>query len=66
MARYSEVLTIEIPRGRYDELIRTETKYNLLRNALEDETGYTDIDKIKKCFGIETKKIFNARKEIEG
>lgn len=43
---------IKIPHKRYDELIRAETKYNLLRNALEDEKGYTDIDKIKRCFGI--------------
>lgn len=56
---------ITISQGRYDELIRTELKYNMLSNALEDETGYTDIDKIKKCFGIETRVSLNARKEIE-
>ena len=65
MAQINEVQTIEIPQGRYDDLIRTETKYNLLRNALEDEIGYTDIDRIKRCFGIQTKAIFNERKEIE-
>lgn len=43
---------IEIPQGRYDELIRIETKYNLLRNALEDESDYADISKLKKHFGI--------------
>ena len=65
MAQINEEKTIEISQGRYDELIRTETKYTLLRNALEDETGYTDIDRIKRCFGIPTKTIFIERKEIE-
>lgn len=52
---------IEIPLKRYDELIRTETKYNLLRNALEDEVGYyADIEKVKKCFGIS-----NNRKDFK-
>lgn len=51
-------MMIEIPRGRYDDLIRTETKYNLLRNALEDEPNYADLSVIKRHFGI--------RKESEG
>lgn len=45
--------TIEIPQARYDDLIRTEVKYNLLRNALEEHEGYTNIDELKKCFGIQ-------------
>ena len=55
MAQYSEVFTIEIPQGRYDDLIRAEVKYNLLRNALEEYEGYSNIDELKKCFGIPTK-----------
>lgn len=55
MAQFENASEISISLGRYDELIRTEMKYNLLRNALEDEQGYTDIDKLKKYFGIERK-----------
>lgn len=46
---------IEIELKRYDELIRTEMKYNLLRNALEDHEGYSNIDELKKHFGIPAK-----------
>lgn len=56
MAQYNgEMATIEIPQGRYDDLVRTEVKYNLLKNALEDLNGYTDIDDLKKYFGISAK-----------
>lgn len=46
---------IALDRARYEDLIRTETKYNLLRNALEDYTGYANIEELKKCFGIPDK-----------
>lgn len=61
MEQYNEA-TITIPQGRYDDLIRTEAKYNLLRNALEDREGYINIDDLKKCFGIPNK-IYEMRKE---
>ena len=54
MTQYNEV-TITIPQERYDNLIRSELKYNLLRNALEDSEGYINIDDLKKYFGIPTK-----------
>ena len=54
MTQYNEA-TITIPQGRYDDLIRSEVKYNLLRNALEDSEGYINIDDLKKYFGIPTK-----------
>lgn len=54
MTQYNEA-TITIPQERYDNLIRSELKYNLLRNALEDSEGYINIDDLKKYFGIPTK-----------
>lgn len=48
----SNAKTIEIPQLRYDDLIRTEVKFNLLRNALEEHEGYVNINEIKKCFAI--------------
>lgn len=61
MTQYNEA-TITIPQERYDNLIRSELKYNLLRNALEDSEGYINIDDLKKYFGIPTK-IQTMRKE---
>lgn len=49
--------TIEISQGRYDDLIRTETKYNLLKNALEDYEGYISVTELKKHFGIPRKSL---------
>lgn len=51
----SNAKTIEIPQMRYDDLIRTEAKFNLLRNALEEHEGYVNINEIKKCFAIPNK-----------
>lgn len=61
MTQYNEA-TITIPQGRYDDLIRSEVKYNLLRNALEDSEGYINVDDLKKHFGIPTN-IYEMRKE---
>ena len=47
--------TIEISLIRYDNLIKTEAKYEMIKDALEQEYGFVDIDALKKHLGI-TKK----------
>ena len=37
---------------RIEELVAKEERLKLLENALASESGYVDIDKIKKIFGI--------------
>lgn len=45
---------VEIERSRYDELVSTETKYELLVARLVKLKGYTNVDDLKDAFGIPT------------
>lgn len=52
MSQFNKTTTVEISLERYDELIRSEYSLHLLQNALEDMNGYSNIDDLKKHFGI--------------
>lgn len=53
MAEFSEVQTIEIVAGRYDDLLAKEEKLRLIENALKNH-GYTiSTSDLCKMFSIE-------------
>ncbi len=52
MAISIETRTVEIAEGRYAELIAKEERLRLLLATLEKEKGYTDLNPIKKIFGL--------------
>lgn len=46
---------IMVEQSRYDALIRSEMKLNMLMNALEDQGDYVSLEELKKHFGIPRK-----------
>lgn len=49
-------LIFGVPRKRYDELLKKETKLELLEAALLDVYDYNGIANVRKMFCIEEKK----------
>ena len=49
-----ETPVIEITTKRYEQLIAEEKELQLLKNALNSKSGYTDISEIKMIFNIES------------
>lgn len=48
---------IVVPMERYDELVRTEAKYQVIAKAISRAYSYNDIAAIVKIFGLEERKI---------
>ncbi len=48
---------VEIERKRYDELLHTEAKYQVIAKAISRAYSYNDIAAIIKIFELEERKI---------
>lgn len=46
-------MEIKVKIERYEELVAKEEKLRLLEEALKAQSGYTDIDTVKRLFGLQ-------------
>ena len=47
------VETIKIPTDRYEELVKKESRLELLETAIKNRESYSSLDEIKSIFGLE-------------